>query len=47
MGKYIWVVRRIVLGNLDVTNFYFASLNSKQEIVYLKMIFQSKRHIFM
>ena len=38
------VVRRTLSGNLDVVNFYFESLNSKQ-IVSLKMIFQFKRHI--
>ena len=44
--SFFRVVRRIASGNLDVINFYFASLNGEQ-IVSLKMIFQLKRHIVM
>ena len=44
--RFFWVVRRIISGNLDIITFYFASLNSKQ-IIYLKMIFQFKKHIVM
>ena len=40
--SFFCVVKRIVSGNLDVINFNFASLTSKQ-IISSKMIFQLKR----
>ena len=44
--SFFWVVRRIASENIDVINFYFASLNSKQ-IVSLKIMFQYKKLIVM
>ena len=45
LRTFFWVVRRALSGNLDVVNFYFASLNSKQR-VSLKTIFQFKAYCY-